>query len=250
MALCLLGMAWPLLSHALTRFDPASLRLRPLVRMFKVGLPVGAQFAFEVGAFAFIALLMGRFGADELAGHQVAISLASASFMVPLGISMAASVRVGRAIGANDPEGVRRASLVGLAAGVSVMALFGTVFLTLPGPASRILTDLPEVLAVAVVLVPLAGVFQVFDGIQVCALGILRGMADTRVPMWIHLVGFWGFGVPAGTTLAFGFDKGPEGLWWGLVVGLAAVALVQLARVRFQLGRDLVRLNLEDEHPG
>ena len=158
---------------------------------------------------------------------------------------MAGAVRVGNAIGRGDPAGVRRAAGVALAGGAGVMLVFAAAFLIAPWSLSRIFTDIDEVLAIAAVLVPLAGFFQVFDGTQVVAMGVLRGSADTRTPMLIHLAGFWLVGVPTAWMLAFRFDLGPEGLWWGLVVALAAVAVTQVLRVRVRFSRTIERVVLD-----
>ena len=218
---------------------------RALGRMLALGLPIGLQFAIEIGAFCAVLLSMGRIGEVELAGHQVAMSLASASFMVPFAISMAAAVRVGNAIGRGDPRGMRRACGAALATGTCVMLVFGALFVLVPRPLARIFTDLPEVITMALVLIPLAGFFQVFDGVQGVALGCLRGMADTKVPMLIHVLGFWAFGIPFGWWLAFERDLGARGLWWGLVAALALVALVQGLRLWTMLGRGVERWSSE-----
>ncbi|HED66815.1 MAG TPA: MATE family efflux transporter [Planctomycetes bacterium] len=220
---------------------------RALGRMLRLGLPIGVQWFGEIGAFASVAVMMGNLGEVDLAGHQVAMTLASTSFMVPLGISMAASIRVGNAIGRGDPVGARASARVGLLAGVGVMLCFGALFLLVPGILARLLTDLPAVLAVAATLVPLAGLFQVFDGTQVVAVGILRGIGDTRVPMLLHLVGFWGLAIPLGWWLAFVRPDplGATGLWYGLIAGLALVAVCQFARLRILLMRDLQRIVID-----
>ncbi len=246
MALALLACVWPRLAPHLRARDPRLFALRPLLGMVRVGLPVGIQYLFEIGAFSAVLLLMGNFGKTELAGHRVALLLASASFMVPLGISMAAAVRVGHAIGRGDADGARRASCVALAVGAGVMSLFGALFLLAPGPLARLVTDLPEVLPLAALLIPLAGLFQVFDGTQVVASGVLRGAADTRVAMVIHFVGFWLVGIPLGVLLALPLGLGPAGLWWGLVAGLGAVATVLVLRVRLRLRQELSRLVLDE----
>lgn len=245
LTVALLVLTWRRLAPYLRARDPRLFVLAPLLRMARVGLPVGMQFVLEIGAFSAVLLLMGGFGQTELAGHQVALTLASASFMVPLGISMAASVRVGHAVGRGDAAGARLASRVALLGGAGVMCLFGALFLLLPLPLASLVTDLPEVLAVAVLLIPLAGLFQVFDGTQVVASGVLRGVADTRVAMVLHFVGFWLVGIPVGFVLARPLGLGPTGLWWGLVAGLAATAVALTWRVRLRLSRDLARLHVE-----
>jgi MATE family multidrug resistance protein len=214
-------------------------------RMLHVGLPIGLSFGLEIGAFACVLVLMGQLGARELAAHQVVMALASASFMLPLGISMAAAVRVGHAIGAADAPGTRRAAEVALVLGAGTMALCGLAFLLVPRPLARLFTDLPDVLALAVTLVPIAGLFQVFDGLQGVALGCLRGMADTRVPMLVHLLGFWGVAVPTSAYLGLARGWGARGLWWGLAAGLFLVAVVQVWRVAARLRAGVRRLVAE-----
>lgn len=218
--------------------------------MLTVGLPIGVQFLVEIGAFQAVLYLMGRMGTQEMAGHQVSLNLASVSFMVPLGISMAASVRVGNEIGRGSSAAVRRAVTVSLIGGALVMVSFGLAFYFAPLPLARIVTDQEEILTVAILLIPLAGLFQVFDGLQVIAVGCLRGMADTRVPMLIHMAGFWAVGVAVGSLLAFPMGLGAPGLWWGLVAGLFATALVQLWRLRIMLRRGFRRLVIDEPHEG
>ena len=215
-------------------------------RMLRVGLPAGVQWFVEVGAFASVTALMGTLGEEELAGHQVAMHLASASFMIPLGISMAASIRVGNEIGRGDASAMRCAARVGIVASVGVMIGVGALFLLAPLPLARIFTDIDGVLAVSVVLIPLAGFFQVFDGTQVVAVGVMRGMGDTRVPMLIHVVGFWVVALPLGWWLASGGGFGARGLWWGLVAGLASVAVAQFLRLGIVLRRGVSRLVIDE----
>ncbi len=238
----LLDHLWPIRAGA---FEGAAIG-----RMLKLGIPIGLQFALEIGAFAAVLFLMGRLGEVELAGHQVALSLASTSFMVPLAISMAAAVRVGNEIGRGNAAAVRRACAVALAGGAGVMLFSAALFLLAPYPLARFFTVLPDVLAMAVVLIPIAGLFQVFDGLQGVALGCLRGMADTRAPFLIHLIGFWGIAIPISFYLAFERELGARGLWWGLVWGLFAVAVVQVARVRTMLARGVARVVVEERSGG
>lgn len=233
-------------------WPPAERLLRPVAlwRMLRIGLPVGVQFMVEIGAFSAVAVLMGTMGENELAGHSVAMYLASGSFMIPLGISMAAAVRVGNEVGAGNESAVRRAAIVALCGGAGVMVCFGALFLLAPHALARIFTSLDPVLAVAVLLIPLAGLFQVFDGTQVIAVGIMRGMADTRVPMLIHVLVFWGIGLPIGYVLAFHQGRGASGLWWGLVVGLAVVAALQFLRLRGLIRRGIRRVVIDETDVG
>jgi MATE family multidrug resistance protein len=245
MALGLVAAAWPRLAPRLVPWQRAAFDRRALARMLRLGLPIGLSFALEIGAFAAVLFSMGQLGEIELAGHQVAMSIASTSFMIPLGISMAASVRVGNEIGAERPQGARRAAAVAIVAGGGAMILSAIVFLLWPAGVGGLVTDLPEVLAVAVVLIPIAGLFQIADGLQAVAMGCLRGTADTRVPFLIHLVGFWGVAIPVGRWLGFSRGLGAAGLWWGLAAGLTAVAFVQLWRLLVRLRGPLERVSVD-----
>ncbi len=189
---------------------------------------------------------MGGLGTVQMAAHQVTINLASLTFMVPLGVGSAAAIGVGRAVGAGDGLAARRAASAGLLLGAGFMsATTGVLFVAAPGAFAAAYTSLDEVVGLAVLLIPIAGFFQVFDGLQVVGAGILRGAGDTRAPMVINLLGFWLIGLPASLGLAFGLDLGPVGLWWGLVAGLGAVSAFMLARVVGKLRRPIVRLRVE-----
>lgn len=247
MAVGVLAAAWPLLRPTLRPFDPEALALRPFLRVLRLGVPIGAQHQLEMGAFGLVALAMGWFGPTEMAAHQIAINLASLTFMMPLGIGVAGSVLVGQAVGRGDPDGARRAAATAILAGVGVMVVSGVVFLLAPGWLARLYTDAAAPLALAALLIPLAGAFQVFDGLQVVCSGVLRGVGDTRAPLAINLLGYWLVGLPVSLHLGFRTSLGPVGLWWGLVLGLVLVSLLLLGRVRVRFGRDLHRLQIEDE---
>jgi MATE family multidrug resistance protein len=192
-----------------------------------------------------VGLLMGSMGTAQVAGHQVALNLASITFMVPLGISSAAAVVVGQAVGRSDAEAAWESAQSALLLAVAFMGTTALIFLLFPGPLARVYTTSPEVLAVAVVLIPLAGVFQVFDGIQVTSIGVLRGLGDTRTPMISGVLGFWLLGLPVSLVLGFRLHYGPAGLWWGLVLGLAVVAAFLLRRLRHKLAQPLKRVRIE-----
>jgi len=247
MLLGLLGFSWPLLKGHIRPLRPEAFMFRPLARMVRLGAPIGVQFFLEFGAFGAIGILMGWMGAVAMAGHQVAINLASLTFMVPLGISQASAVLVGQGVGRGDPDGARRAAGAGLLLGVGFMVVTAVLFLSLPEFFALIYTDDTKVVALAALLIPLAGVFQVFDGLQVVSSGVLRGVGDTRSPMIVNLLGFWCLGMPVSLWMGFRTPAGPRGLWWGLVVGLAAVALILLYRIRTQLGGDLKRIVIDEE---
>lgn len=201
--------------------------------ILRLGWPISLTVAFEMGLFAVSALLMGRFGPDALGGHQIAIQTASMTFMIPLALGVATTARVGHAVGRGDPIGARAAGAVGIAASLTVMAATALLFWLAPRAIVGLYLDVADprnagVVAYAVAFLGLAAAFQLFDGLQVSALGALRGLKDTRVPMLITLVSYWFVGMTAGVVLAFVFDHGGLGLWWGLVLGLA-VASVALA---------------------
>jgi MATE family multidrug resistance protein len=245
MAAALFGLGWKALHPHLAPWRPEAFSLRPLGRMLSLGAPIGVQNQLEFGIFGVVGLLMGSIGVTAIAGHQVALSLAAFTFMVPLGVSGAAAVLVGNAVGRNDPGEARRAAAAGLVIGLLFMALSTTAMVAAPEWIARAYTDQATVIAVAATLIPLAGVFQVFDGLQVVSIGILRGLADTRAPMIINVVGFWVVGLPVSAWLGFRTSLGPRGLWWGLVAGLAAVALILLARVRVRFVGVISRLEID-----
>ncbi|MCP4897999.1 MAG: MATE family efflux transporter [bacterium] len=233
------------LAPVLKSLDREALRLAPLWRTFRLGFPIGVQLQLEFVAFGVIALLMGGLGTLEMAAHQVTINLASLTFMVPLGVSAATAVRVGHAVGRADDDGVRRAAGAGLACGGGFMATTACLFLGVPQLLAAAYTTMPDVRILAASLIPIAGVFQIVDGLQVTSAGVLRGLGDTRAPMLINVLGFWLVGIPVSLWLGFGIGLGPPGLWWGLVAGLAAVAVLLLARVATKLSRPVTRVEVE-----
>lgn len=247
MLLGLLVFAWPLLKAYVRPLRRDAFQLAPLARMVRLGAPIGAQLGLEFGAFGTIGILMGWLGTLAMAGHQVAMNLSSLTFMVPLGISQATAVLVGQGIGREDLSGARRAAGAGLLLGVGFMTLTAVLFLAFPEMLALFYSDEAEVVALAALLIPLAGVFQIFDGLQVVSSGVLRGVGETRSPMIVNLLGFWCLGIPVSVWLGFRTPAGPVGLWWGLVVGLAAVALFLLFRIRAHMGTELRRIVIDDE---
>ena len=245
MAVLMLVLGWRHLAPRLA-LRPDSLRWRPILRMLAIGLPIGFQFTLEYGVFATVALLMGHMGPVAAGAHQIAINIASVTFMVPYGVSIATSVLVGRAVGAGDAAAARRAGLAGLFAGAAFMAVSACVLVLAPRVLARLYTPDSRVVGLAALLIPIAGVFQVFDGLQVVSIGILRGVGDTRTPLVVNLIGYWLFALPLSLFLAFRLGLGPRGLWWGFVGGLAMVAMILLTRVRARLGRKLGRLVVDE----
>ncbi len=246
MTLGLLGAAWPLLRPLLLPVRPEVRQWEPLMRIVRIGVPIGLHHELEFGAFGVTALLMGTLGTVQMASHQIALNIASLTFMVPLGVGAAAAVLVGRAVGRGAPGDARRSAVVSLAVGVSFMGTSAIVMLLFPRAIASLYTDLGPVLSLAGTLIPIAGAFQVFDGTQVVSAGTLRGVGDTRVPMLIGLVGFWLIGLPVSAILAFGVGLGPLGLWWGLVAGLGTVAILLLLRVRTRFRGPLDRVVIDD----
>jgi len=219
-ALAVRAIPAPALGAGERRLDRAEVRTA-----VRLGLPVGLQMAAEVGVFALVGLLVGRLGSAELAAHQIALTLASFSFSIAVGFGAAGSVRVGRAIGARDAAGTRRAGFVALAGGGGGMALWSLLFLAMPEGFAALLSDEAEVIRTAAPLLLVAAAFQVFDGLQAVGAGILRGAGDTRFAFVANLVGHYAVGLPVAILLGYHADLGVTGLWWGLCTGLIAVAL-------------------------
>lgn len=249
MALVLLAAGWRELHPYLLRWRPEVWQWAPLGRMFRLGLPIGLQFLAEAGAFGFATVMAGWLGTVTLAGHEIALSLASMTFMVPMGVAGAASVMVGRAIGRGDAAASRRDAVAALACGVGFMALCAVIFALVPERLAGLYTTDDATFVLAAALIPIAAVFQVFDGTQVISASILRGAGDTRVPAILHALSFWAVGVPFGAWLAFGRGMGAAGIWWGLTAGLSAAALLQVQRVRRKLGREVARVIIDNAHP-
>lgn len=197
-----------------------------LTRLLHLGLPVGMQYGMEVGVFTAASVMMGWMSTEALAGHQIAINLCSITFMVPLGFSATAAVRVGQAIGRGDVPAARRAAFVAYVLGVGFMSMSALAFAFAPRLLAGLYTGDAAVLGIAVSLLHVGAVFQLFDGAQTIGIGALRGAADTRVPMFVTIVAYWILGLPLGWALAFRGGAGPAGLWWGLTAGLTTVAIV------------------------
>lgn len=204
--------------------------------LVRLGLPAALQLTLEVGVFAVVTALVGRFGATTLAAHHVVLNLASLSFMVPLGISAAAAVRVGHAVGRRSVEGAAIAGWTAIGAAALVMSGFGVLFVGFPEVLIRLFTPDPGVIAAGASLLLVAAAFQLFDGIQVVATGALRGTGETRMAMLTNLVAHWGLGLPTGMVFAFYWGWDATGLWMGLCVGLigAAVALLMFWAARMR----------------
>ncbi len=206
-----------------------------LKAIWLLGLPIGAIVAFETTIFNAAAFLMGWLGEAELAAHAVAIQVVTLAFMTPLGIAQAATVRVGLAYGAGDALGVTRAGWSAFILGTSFMVLTATAMIAIPTPLIGIFLDIHEpshlpVLKLATAFLIVAAVFQLVDAAQVLAGGMLRGLHDTRVPMWYAAIGYWGIGLPLSYFLSQYTSLGGVGVWVGLASGLAAVSVLMVHR--------------------
>lgn len=212
------------------------------VAMVRLGWPIGATMGLEIGVFALAAYFMGWIGAPAVAAHAVALQLAALTFMVPLGLGQAATVRVGLALGRGDEPGITRAGWTSWVMGVAFMGAMALGMWSFPRPlVTLFLNDVPanaETIGLAVSFLKVAAAFQLADGAQVIGAGMLRGLHDTRWPLLFAAVGYWVVGLGVGAWLAFGRDWKGVGIWVGLASGLAAVAVLMLARwiLRDRLG--------------
>lgn len=207
-------------------------RLAEMREIVRIGLPIGGAIFLEASMFSVAALIVGSIGTLEMAGHQVALNFAALTFMVPLGIAMATTVRVGNADGRGDREAVLRVAGAGFALTLICQVVSATLMVTVPGWIATIYTSEPGVVAIAVQLLAFAALFQLSDGLQVSAAGALRGLRDTRIPMLLTLVAYWGVGIPLGYWLAIVRGAGPSGLWLGMTAGLTAAGVLLSARFR------------------
>jgi MATE family multidrug resistance protein len=208
-----------------------------LGELFGIGWPVAITYGVESTLFLATGLMIGLLGEKQLAAHQIALNVASVSFMVPLAIGQAANVRVGYWTGAGHPLAARHAGFVALGLGVAFMSLSGLVLIVAPHAIVGLYLRLDDpanaqTVRIAASLLGVAAVFQIVDGMQTVGSGCLRGLKDTRIPMLAAAFGYWGVGFPTGYILAFHAGLGARGLWWGLAAGLASVAV--LMTVRFE----------------
>jgi len=217
---------------------------RQIPGILRLGLPIAAMRGLEIGVFVMTGVMMGMIGADALAAHQLVFNVAGVCFMVPLGLAQAATVRVAYQLGRSEPSAARRAAYVALAMGVLFMTAAALLLWTTPRILIGFYLDLGDAanqstVAIALQLFVIAALFQLFDGVQVIAAGALRGYRDTAVPMLIAAIGYWAIGFAASWLLAFPLGLGAVGLWWGLALGLAVVAISLILRLRFRAGAQI-----------
>ena len=210
----------------LHRFDP-----QIFGELIKIGIPMGVLSVVEVGLFAVTTVLMGQLGTVALAAHQIAIQTAAITFTIPTGIGLATTVQVGQLLGQGNFKRAKRAGLIGIALGCLFMSSMAVLFWTMPGSIVALYLDIhdplnAEVVKLAKSLLLVAAMFQLADGIQVTAIGALRGFKDTQIPMLIGLATYWGVGLTSGYVLGLTLGFGGVGLWWGLALGLAVAAIL------------------------
>jgi MATE family multidrug resistance protein len=209
--------------HARVPFVFDSARVRTLLAL---GVPAASQVTLEVGVFAAVSALAATLDPVSLGAHQIALNLVALAFMVPLGLSSAAAVRVGHAVGAGDRRRAVHAGWTAFAVGAITTGIVGLSFIVAPMPMLRAFTSDPRLLSLGIRLLSIGAAFQVFDGTQAVATGVLRGVGDTRTPMVFNVIGHWVLGLPVGWALCFRYGWGVAGLWVGLSIGLIFVAVV------------------------
>ena len=226
------GWIWTEQRFALTR--PArwwgDWQPREFLSLLRMGAPVGGQWVTEVGAFGVAALMMGWIGTVALAAHQIALTCAATTFMVPLGLSMALTIRIGHVLGSGQPDRVRAIGVGGWSVAVCVMGSAALVFLLAGGSIAKFFTSDPAVIQMAISLLAVAGIFQLSDGIQVVSIGSLRGLKDVRIPSVTAFLAYWMIALPLAGFLGFQTELGASGVWAGLAIGLTLVALILGAR--------------------
>jgi MATE family multidrug resistance protein len=227
--LCLRGR---LFEGGWTAWTKRSFRLTGLWEVLRFGLPFGLQFSLEVWAFQIALLLAGRLGEVPLAAHTVVITMASISFMFPFGVSQAAVIRVGNLIGAGRIDQARRAGWVALGLGGGVMAVFAILFSLARHQLPWLISKDATVAVAAAGILPIAAAFQLFDGLQAVGCGVLRGAGSTRPAMFFNLFGYYAFALPLAYWLTFEQGYGLMGLWWGLALAVAVIAVALVLWVR------------------
>ncbi len=230
-------LVYVLLSERFRPFDATlhfrRINLSMIKKILKIGIPGGMQYFFEVGAFVGSAIIIGWLGTKELAAHQIAINLASISFMCALGISAAAGIRVGYTVGRKDQQGTRHAGFVAFILAGIIMGVFGIVFILFRTLLPTFYIDDSEVVQIASSLLIIAALFQLSDGTQAVGIGVLRGIADAKIPMIITFIAYWIIGLPGGYYLGFTLGYGVQGIWFSLFIALTVSAV--LLTIRFNL---------------
>ena len=214
---------------------------REILRLVRLGLPIGATMFFEMAIFSLMTLLIGRLGVDSVAAHQIASNVGGITYMIPLSLGMAATIRVGFNVGAGDLVRARVAGTVAIGSSLLFALLAASMVLVFRDAIPLLYTNDPGVLAVATQLLVLIAIYQVFDDGQATIIGVLRGYKDTRIPLFVTLLAYWAFSLPVGAMLGFGIGTpalGVSGFWLGLILGLILVAITLGARFVWLSARD------------
>jgi MATE family multidrug resistance protein len=211
--------------------------LPKLKELARIGIPSGMSFGLEVSLFALVSLLMGRLGTQAIAAHQIAINVSSITFMVPLGLATAITIRVGQFTGAGKHRAAAFAGRIGIGLSAIIMSGFALLMLTVPHWIARMYTSDVTLILLASGLLQLAGIFQIFDGLQVAGSGALRGLKDTRIPMLVNFFAYWLVGLNLGYWLGFHFGYGAKGLWVGLIAGLTFAGIMHNVRFNYLIFR-------------
>ncbi|HVO64260.1 MAG TPA: MATE family efflux transporter [Terriglobales bacterium] len=218
--------------------DTMRLDMSRMWALLKLGMPAAGQILMEIGAFAAATALCAKLGPVPLSGHEIALNCAAFTFMVPLGVSSAAAVRVGQNVGRRDRTAARRAGWSALLLGTAFMSCAGVIFVSASRLIARLFSPDPRVIRVGATLLLVAAAFQLFDGLQTVATGALRGTGDTRTPMLANLVAYWFIGLPLGAALCFHFGWGALGIWIGLCLGLIIIGSALLIAWHRRLRED------------
>lgn len=218
----------------LVKFRAARLSFERIINILRIGVPVAMQYLFEVSAFTGAAIMVGWMGTNQLAAHQIALSLAAITYMMASGLSAAATIQTGHSFGKGDFLHLREFAISSYHLVFIFMGLTGLFFISLNHVLPLLYLHDQNVIRIASPLLVIAGLFQLFDGFQVVGLGILRGMSDVKVPTLITFIAYWVIGLPIGYVLGFNFHLGPNGIWIGLLLGLAFAAILLFKRFQWK----------------
>ncbi|MCC5929733.1 MAG: MATE family efflux transporter [Cyclobacteriaceae bacterium] len=218
--------------HYARRLSDKNLSRNMTIRLSSLGIPIGIQYIFEVSAFSLAAIMAGWLGTVQLAAHQIAINLASVTYMMASGISAASTIRVGNQLGKKDYNTMREAAMTSFTMGILFMGCTALLFILLRHWFPVLYIDDLNVQQLAASLLIIAAVFQISDGIQVVGLGVLRGMADVKIPTIITMIAYWFMGLPVAYLLGFTFNLGAHGIWIGLFIGLTTAAVLLYLRFK------------------
>ncbi len=207
-----------------------SINIKMIKRILGLGLPSAVQYIFEIGAFFFAVIMVGWLGTKQLAAHQIALNLASISFMTALGVSAAGGIRVANGVGQQNIREVRRAGFSAIILGGAIMACFGIIFITLRNFLPTLYIDNVNVVSIASTLLIIASIFQIADGVQAVGIGILRGLTDVKWPTLITFIAYWVLGLPSAYILGFILNLDVQGVWIGLLIGLLSSAIMLTTR--------------------